>query len=144
MLIKTLIRKKRLALAESQQKLNYLRLRERRQKELVDLQNARIKQERQRWNSHLAEKSELSVQQLILARAYVGKIEQHLHEMNTEMGEQSKAILRLENHSKRANKEIEKLEDIAQERSQQQHLQMLQQEWLALDQWVINCKGGRT
>lgn len=143
MLIKTLIRKKRLALAETQQKLSYLRLREHRQKELIDIQNTRIRQERQRWDSHLAETSELSIQQLILTRAYVEKIEQHLHEMTVDMKEQNKVIMRLEDDSKRSNKDIEKLEEIAQDRMQQQQLGILQHEWLSLDQWVINRRGGR-
>lgn len=140
-MIRTLIRKKRLALMQSQQELGLLRRQEERQKELIELQTARLKRERDHWYDGFGESKELVLHQFIFAKAHMNKLECQLEGMTVEQESLVESISRLEDHAKKSNKEIEKLEEIADTRLQEEKTQELQKEWAALDQWIINSRG---
>jgi hypothetical protein len=140
--IKTLIRKKNLTLAANQQRLSHLRQQARQQEELIDLQRTLLNKERERLNNSFADVNDLDIQRLIFTVAHMGKIENRLNAMTADIQTYYQSITELETSTKRSSMEIDKLEDIAQERLQVLRSEALQQEWLALDQWVINRRGG--
>lgn len=141
-MIRTLIRKKRLALMQSQQELGLLRRQEDRQKELIELQTARLKRERDHLYEGFGESRELVLHQFILAKAHMSKLENQLKGMTIEQESLVESISRLEDHTKKSSKEIDKLEEIAEARLQEEKAQELQKEWAALDQWIINSRSG--
>lgn len=141
MIIRTLIRKKRLVLGQAHQALASLSRQQQRQAQLIDLQGSRLQREREHLHRELRESSELSVYKLIYTHAHIGKIEQELRAIQNAKEGLDKEIAQLTEHTKKSNKEIEKLESIDQERQQEDRAEQLKHEWAALDQWVINRRG---